>query len=415
MEYVLKNGLVYANGLVKKDILVSNGLIKQIGDNLNALKEIDCSGLLIAPSFIEPHAHFREPGFEESETILTGSNAACRGGYTNVFIMPNTKPCLSSKENLDSLQEIIKRDSKIMITPIATITKDEMSEELISFSEVDTVGYSDDGKPVMSSRLMYEALLEAKKNNKVLLCHEEDLDLVNKGIFNDCSFTKEHNYKVNLDISESTMVARDLVLSHKTGGRLHICHMATKESLELVKFYKSRGCKVTCEVTPHHLVLNDTMLDDDPNYKMNPPIRGVIDQEAMIEGLINGDIDMISTDHAPHSIDKKNCSLDKSAFGIVGIETSFALVYTELVKTNKMSLERLLDCMSLNVANAFNIKTNEIVEKNECNLVIIDLEKEFIIDKDSFLSKGRNTPFDGKKCFGKIEKTIYKGEIVYEA
>jgi len=256
-------------------------------------------------------------------------------------------------------------------------------------------------------------MLKAKVLNKPLLCHCEDMELVNKGIFNESKLQKEAGVRVNLDISETTNVARDLVIANKTGVHYHVCHLATKESLDLVKYYKSIGCNVTVEVTPHHIVLNDEMIEISPNYKMNPPIRAKKDQEALIEGIINGDVDMISTDHAPHSALKKDRDIAESAFGIVGSETAFALLYTSLVKTEKISLEKLFDLMSKNVAKAFNLRENSIEIGNVANIAVIDLDNEYTIDKNSFYSKGKNTPFDGWKVYGNIKKTIYKGVIVY--
>lgn len=413
MVYTLKNGYAYLDEIVKTDILIDNGKIALIDDDINEGEIIDCTGLCIAPAFVDPHTHLREPGFTDSETIKTGTLAAAHGGYTNVFLMPNTNPIISTKEDLDNLRAIIARDAVIECTPLLSITKDEKSEELTNFYELDVVGASDDGKPVMSSRLMYEAMLKAK--DKAIICHCEDLDLVNNGVLNDCEFTQNHGYKPNLDISETTMVARDLVIAKKTKAHYHVCHLASKDSLELVKFYKSLGTNVTCEVTPHHLILNDSMLCDDPNYKMNPPIRSRKDQEALILGVLNGDVDMISTDHAPHCVAKKSLGMEKSAFGIVGLETSFSLLYTYLVKEYGLPLTRLLDLMSKNVCKAFKIRSNEIIVGNNANLVVIDLDHKYVIDKNEFLSKGRNTPFDGKEVYGIIKKTIYNGKIVYES
>ena len=415
MLYTLKGGYVYTNKVLKKtNIIIENDKIIEISDQEKG-NIVDITGLYVAPGFIDPHVHMREPGFVESETIKTGSHAAARGGYTKVFLMPNTSPVISSIEAYNNLLEIIKKDSIIECYPLVAITKDELGKELVNFEEFDCVGFSDDGRPVMNSYLMYQAMLKAKALNKPILCHCEDLDLVNKGTFNNSVKQENSSSLPNLDISETTMVARDLVLALKTKAHYHVCHLATKESLDLVKFYKSIGCNVTVEVTPHHIVLNDEMIDITPNYKMNPPIRAKKDQEALIEGIINGDVDMISTDHAPHSFAKKNKPIDQSAFGIVGLETSFALLYTKLVKSNLISVEKLFDLMSYNVASKFNLNNNEIIVGNQASLVVLDLDHEFIIDKSKFLSKSNNTPFDGWKCYGKVVKTICKGAVVYEA
>lgn len=413
MIYTLKGGFVYTeNGIIQTNVIIENDKIKDISNNTEG-DVIDVEGLYLAPAFMDPHVHMREPGFTESETIKTGSMAAARGGYTQVFLMPNTNPVISDKESLKMVKEIIEKDSVIEALPLASITIGEAGKELVNFDELDVVGFSDDGRPVANSLVIYEAMKKAKELNKPLLCHCEDLDLVNKGIFNESKLQEESGVKVNLDISETTNIARDLVLANKTKVHYHVCHLATKESLDLVKFYKSIGCNVTIEVTPHHLVLNDEMIQIAPNFKMNPPIRGKKDQEALIEGIIDGTVDMISTDHAPHSIAKKERAIEESAFGIVGSETAFPLLYTYLVKTGKISLTKLFDLMSKNVAKAFNLRENTIAIGNIANIAVIDLDNEFTIDKNTFYSKGRNTPFDGYKVYGNIMKTIYKGVIVY--
>lgn len=415
MLYTLKGGYVYTNKqIVKTNVIVNDGKIIEISDNVLG-DVIDVTDLYVAPSFIDPHVHMREPGFCESETIKTGSLAAARGGYTKVFLMPNTNPVISSIEAYQNLLEIIKRDSIIECFPLVSITKDEAGVELVDFEKFDCVGFSDDGKPVSNSYLVYQAMLKLKSLNKPMLCHCEDLDLVHKGTFNNSAKQENSLALPNLDISETTNVARDLVIAAKTGCQYHVCHLATKESLDLIKFYKSIGCNCTCEATPHHIVLNDEMIEITPEFKMNPPIRGKKDQEALIKGIINGDVDMISTDHAPHSIEKKNKEINSSAYGIVGLETSFPLLYTKLVKSGLINVEKLFDLMSFNVANTFNLENHEICVGNHLSAVVLDLDCEFTIDKNSFASKSNNTPFDGWKCYGKVIKTICKGEIVYEA
>ena len=415
MLYTLKGGYVYTNKQIEKtNVIVQDKKIIEISDNVLG-EVIDVTNLYIAPSFIDPHVHMREPGFCESETIKTGSLAAARGGYTKVFLMPNTKPVISSIDAYHNLLEIIKRDSCIECFPLVAITKDELGVELVNFDEFDCVGFSDDGKPVSNSYLMYQAMLKLKELNKPVLCHCEDLDLVHKGTFNNSEKQAVSDALPNLDISETTNVARDLVIANKTGCHYHVCHLATKESLDLIKFYKSIGCNCTCEVTPHHVVLNDEMIEITPEFKMNPPIRGIKDQNALIEGIVNGDVDMISTDHAPHSYEKKNKEINAAAYGIVGLETSFPLLYTKLVKSGLINVEKLFDLMSYNVANAFNLDNHEIYVGNYLSAVVVDLDKEFAINKNNFLSKSNNTPFDGWKCYGKVIKTICKGEIVYEA
>ena len=415
MLYTLKGGYVYTEKEIKKiNVIIEDNKIVELSDSVRG-NVIDVTGLYVAPSFIDPHVHMREPGFTDSETIKTGSNAAAKGGYTKVFLMPNTNPVISSVEAYKNLLEIIKKDSVIECLPLVAITKDELGVELVNFDEFDCVGFSDDGKPVSNSYLMYKAMLKCKELNKPVLCHCEDLDLVHKGTFNNSAKQENSLALPNLDISETTNVARDLVIANKTRCHYHVCHLATKESLDLVKFYKSIGCNVTCEVTPHHVVLNDEMIEITPNYKMNPPIRAVKDQNAVIEGIIDGSVDMISTDHAPHSKEKKEKEINSSAFGIVGLETSFGLLYTKLVKSGLIKLERLLDLMSYNVAKHFNLDNHEIIVGNNASIVVLDLNNEYKIDKTKFASKSNNTPFDGWSCYGKVIKTICKGEIIYEA
>lgn len=415
MLYTLKGGYVYTEKELKQiNIIVEDNKIVEISDNVMG-NVIDVTGLYVAPSFIDPHVHMREPGFTDSETIKTGSHAAARGGYTKVFLMPNTNPVISSIEAYNDLLEIIKKDAIIDCLPLVAITKDEQGKELVDFEKFDCVGFSDDGKPVSNSYLMYQAMLKLKALNKPVLCHCEDLDLVHKGTFNNSVKQSNSDALPNLDISETTNVARDLVIAAKTMCHYHVCHLATKESLDLVKFYKTIGCNVTCEVTPHHVVLNDEMIEITPDFKMNPPIRAVKDQNAVIQGIIDGTVDMISTDHAPHSFEKKNKEINSAAYGIVGLETSFPLLYTKLVKSGMIKLEKLLDLMSHNVAEKFNLDNHEIKVGNYASIVILDLDNEFAIDKTQFASKSNNTPFNGWRCYGKVIKTIHKGEIVYEA
>lgn len=418
MIFTLKNARIYMNNkFTQKDILVSDGRISEIDTDIEEGRIIDCKNKLVAPAFIDPHVHGRQPGYEYKETIATVTRAAARGGYTKIFLMPNLKPVPSNLENLNLIFNIIKKDALIDCYQLASITKNQSGKDGLSDIEKlapYVVGFSDDGKGVVDSATMYEAMLKAKEYKRAILAHAEDESLLYGGVIHKGKISEEQNIPGILSASETVQVARDLVLAEATKVHYHLCHVSAKETLSLVKYFKDRGVNVTVEATPHHILLNEEDLKDDGIYKVNPPLRSKEDQEAIIKALQNGVIDMIATDHAPHSEEEKNKGLLNSSFGMVGIETSFGLLYTYLVKQKKISLEKLLDMMSLNVSKAFGIESNQIKVGNSANLVVIDLEKEFIIDKNKFVSKGKNTPFNGYRCFGQIIMTISKGEIIYE-
>ena len=412
----LKNGYcLIGDELVKKDILIDNDSIVKIDNNINEGKIIDCTNLTILPSFIDCHVHFREPGFEYKSTIKEGAMVAAKGGYTDVFMMPNLKPSpsdLKSVELLDSL----RRDAIINCHILGTITKDEKSEMLSDMDDIKTYvkGFSDDGKGVKTSDLMYKAMLNAKAINRPIIAHCEDESLLYNGVVREGIWNKDHYIPGIIDISETAQLARDLVLAEKTGCQYHLCHISSRYSLELIKWYKTR-CRVSCEVTPHHLILNETNLKDDGAFKMNPPLASIEDQNALIEGLKDGSIDIISTDHAPHSNEEKQNGLLKSPFGIVGLETSFPLIYTNFVKNGIISMKRLVDLMSLNESKLFHLDSHEIIIGNKANLTIIDLNKEFVIDENFITSKSKSSPFIGMKVNGLVKYTICNGGIVYEA
>ncbi|MCR5462571.1 MAG: dihydroorotase [bacterium] len=412
----LKNGNVLINdNLIKKDILIDNEKIVKIDNNINEGKIIDCTNLTILPSFIDCHVHFREPGFEYKATILDEAKVAAKAGYTDVFMMPNLKPSPSNLKSVELL-DYLRKDAVINCHILGTITKDEKSEELSDMDDINKYvkGYSDDGKGVKTADLMYKAMINAKRLNKPIIAHSEDESLLYGGVVREGIWNKDHYIPGIIDVSETVQLARDLVLAEKTNCQYHLCHISSRYSLELIKWYKNR-CKVSCEVTPHHLLLNEMDLKDEGAYKMNPPLASVEDQNALIEGIKDGSIDIISTDHAPHSNEEKSNGLLKSPFGIVGLETAFPLLYTRFVKTNEITLKRLVDLMSLNESKLFRLDSHEIVEGNNANLVIIDLNKEFIIDEDFITSKSKSSPFIGMKVNGLVKYTILNGGIVYEA
>ncbi len=418
MTYTLKNGLVYYHKSLKQlDIVIKGNKIYKIGNNLQIGKIIDCTSLVVAPSFIDPHVHLREPGYSYKETILSGTNAALRGGYTKIFLMPNVNPPINCLNNLLTLQNIIKKDSKIDCYILGSITKGRKGDGSLSNMEEMApyvVGYSDDGCGVQKASLMYEACLKAKELNKAILAHVEENSLLYDGYIYQGEYAKKHNHKGILPIVETSQLARDLTIANYTQTHYHMCHVSCKDSIDLIRFYKYLGLNVTVEVTPHHLLLTEEDLKEDGCYKMNPPLGSKYDQQALINALVDGTIDCIATDHAPHSFDEKNKGLEKSSFGIVGLETSFPLLYTNFVMNNIISLEKLLDLMSENVSNIFMIPSNKIEEGNECNIVLLDLNHEYEICSEKFASKGKSTPFDHINVYGRVVKTIYKGDIIYE-
>lgn len=413
----LKNGYALINdSLEKVDILIDNEKIIKIGKDINSGKIIDCTNLTILPSFIDCHVHFREPGFEYKSDILEGSRCACKGGYTEVFMMPNLKPSPSTKESVELLNNLTKK-SVIKSHILGTITKDELSNELSDMKNINeyVLGFSDDGKGVKTSDMMYQAMLIAKSLNKPIIAHCEDETLLYGGKVRENIWNKENNIKGILPFSETIQLARDLVLVEQTNVKYHMCHISSKQSLDLITYYKSKGLNVSVEVTPHQLILNETNLKNEGRFKMNPPLSSESDQFELIKGIIDGRIDMISTDHAPHSNEEKSKDLNDAPFGIVGLETAFPLIYTHFVKTNKISLKKMCDLMSFNESKIFNLNSHEIKENNLCNIVIVDLNSKYKIKGKDFISKCKLTPFEDMEVYGKVKYTIYNGGIVYEA
>lgn len=414
----LKNGVVYLNKEFKKiDVLINNKKIIKIGDNINEGLIIDCSNKLISPSFIDPHVHLREPGYEYKETIKMGCNAAVKGGYTTLFLMPNLNPVVSNIDILNNVNDIIKKDSLIQMIQLCSITKEGRGlDNLVNFDSLAnyTIGFSDDGNGIIYSKTMYEAMLNCQRLDKFIISHCEDKSLLYDGYIREGNYSKNNNHKGILDIVETLELGRNLILANKTKVKFHMCHISVKDSVNLIRYYKSIGCDVSCEVTPHHLLLTEDNLKEDGNYKMNPPLGSNLDRLELIKGLKDNTIDFIATDHAPHSMEEKNKGLKDSLFGIVGLETSFPLLYTNLVLKNIISLDKLIDLMSLNISKRFKLESHEIKENNYANICIIDLNDEYLIDNNNFYSKGKNTPFNNWKVKGRIIKTIYKGDVVYD-
>ena len=364
--------------------------------------------IVIFPGFCDVHVHFREPGFCYKETIKTGSAAAAHGGYTTVCTMPNLNPVPDSAEHLAPQLAAIKADAGISVVPYGAITVGQKGETLADFEAMaaDVVAFSDDGRGVQSETMMREAMMRAKALGKLIVAHCEDNALLRGGYIHDGAYAKAHGHKGICSESEWGPIKRDLALAKETGCGYHVCHISCKESVALIREAKKNGVNVTCETAPHYLLLDENDLQEDGRFKMNPPLRSKEDKEALLEGLLDGTIDMIATDHAPHSAEEKARGLANSAFGIVGLETAFSLLYTGLVKTGVLTLEKLLDLLCVNPRKRFNLPFN--------GYTVWDLSAKETVNPDKFLSMGRATPFAGETVFGKCLKTVCDGKTVYE-
>ena len=363
------------------------------------------------PGFCDVHVHLREPGFSYKETIRTGTQAAARGGYTAVCTMPNLNPVPDSLEHLAIQEQIIEADAVIHVYPYAAITVKEMGEELVPMEELAerVIAFSDDGRGIQSKDMMRAAMERAKALNKLIVAHCEDNSLLHNGYIHDGWYAREHGHRGICSESEWGQIARDLELAKETGCGYHVCHISSKESVEVIRKAKAEGVDVTCETAPHYLLLTEDDLQEEGRFKMNPPLRSKADRDALIEGIQDGTIDVIATDHAPHSAEEKAQGLEKSAFGIVGIETAFPLLYTNLVKKGIITMERLLELIVYAPRKRFGIPLSE------SDYSVWDLETETVIDSAEFLSKGKATPFDGWKIYGTCLKTVVNGNVVYEA
>ncbi|MGB4589600.1 MAG: dihydroorotase [Clostridiaceae bacterium] len=417
---IIKNAkrILTGNTLEDCEILIDGEKILEVSAAVNSLPGdiiLDAKGMLITPGFIDVHVHLREPGFEYKETIRTGTRAGALGGYTTLFAMPNTKPNPDNRETLEMLQMKSKEDGLIRCEFYSTITKGEKGAELVDFGsqkEAGAIGFSDDGKGVQDAGQMYKAMLAVKEVDGFIAAHCEDESMLFGGYVHEGEYSKANGHQGINSLSEDLQIIRDAAISEATGCKYHICHMSTKRGVRALKRAKEDGIRISGEVTPHHLLLNEWDLTEDGNYKMNPPLRGKEDQEALIKGLNEVTIDIIATDHAPHSLEEKEKGLKGSAFGIVGLETSFPLLYTELVLKEKMTLERLVEAMTSGVMKLFNLQYGALESGKMADITLIDLNKEWSIDKEKFESKGKNTPFDGYKVKGKVDTVIFGGKIV---
>lgn len=365
---------------------------------------------IIVPGLCDVHVHFREPGFSYKETIASGSAAAAHGGYTAVCTMPNLDPVPDSAEHLQVQLDAIKRGAAIKVLPYGAITVGEKGEKLADMEAMSdkVCAFSDDGKGVQNDEMMREAMTAAKRLGKIIAAHCEDNSLLFGGYIHDGEYARMHGHRGISSASEYKQIERDLRLAEETGCAYHVCHISTKESVELIRQAKARGVNVTCETAPHYLVLCDEDMQEDGRFKMNPPLRSREDKKALIEGIKDGTIDMIATDHAPHSAEEKGRGLEKSLMGVVGLETAFPVLYTELVKKNIITLERLVELMSFKPKERFGIDTNN-------DFAVFDISEAYKIDPEDFLSMGRATPFAGREVFGRCLLTVHGGKAVYKA
>ncbi|MCQ6274028.1 dihydroorotase [Bacillus sp. V3B] len=421
MSMLIKNGQLLTNGeLSKVDLFIEDGKIKEIGElkSFQAEEIIDAAGLVITPGFIDLHVHLREPGGEKKETIETGSLAAAKGGFTTIAAMPNTRPVPDSKEQLQWLNERIEETAAVKVLPYASITVREAGKELTDFATLKEAGafaLTDDGVGIQSADMMLTAMKEAAKAGLAIVAHCEENTLINKGSVHEGAFSREHNINGIPSVCESVHIARDVLLAEAANCHYHVCHISTKESVRTVRDAKRAGIHVTAEVTPHHLLLSEEDIPGlDSNYKMNPPLRGSDDQDALIEGLLDGTIDFIATDHAPHTSEEKAEGMVLAPFGIVGLETAFPLLYTHFVEKGLLTLQQLVDYLTVKPAEAFDLKTGSLKVGAAADIVLLNLDYEEEINPESFLSKGRNTPFSGWKCKGWPEVTIVEGKIAWE-
>ncbi|CAM4221076.1 dihydroorotase [Lacicoccus alkaliphilus] len=418
---LLKNGVVlHDNELIEQDLLIEGGKIKAMGTDLDGedREVIDLGGKLITPGLVDVHVHLREPGFEHKETIETGTLAAARGGFTSISPMPNTNPITDTVERLEHVNSIIDTDAHTKVLPYASITEGLKGEKLADFEGLKESGafaFTDDGVGVQSADMMFRAMVEAAKLDMPIVAHTEENTLIRGGAVHDGITSGVLGIPGIPSVTESVQIARDILLAEAAGCHYHVCHVSTKESVRIIRDAKRAGINVTAEVTPHHLILDETdITSKDPNFKMNPPLRGAADKAALIEGLLDGTIDFIATDHAPHQEDEKAVGIETAPFGIVGIENAFQLCYTKLVLTGVMTLQELVDRLTVKPSRVFDLDMGVLLPGRDADITVIDLEEKYTLDKTAFLSKSKNTPFDGVELSSDIYLTIVNGEIKYQ-
>lgn len=422
MTLLIKNGTVIdpaSKTEAESDILIENGKIVKINKTITekADKTVDAKGCFVMPGFIDLHVHLRDPGFEEKETVVTGAKAAARGGFTTILAMPNTKPVVDNADVVNYVHHKAKNLAPVHVLQIGAITKGQEGRELADIRKMAKAGIpaiSEDGKSVMDAGLYYQAMQIAKEEGIPVFAHCEDKSLAGSGVMNEGERSKELHLPGIINAAEDVIAARDIVLAQSAGARLHLCHCSTRQSVAMAERAKAEGVKVTAEACPHHFILSDEdVLEDDANFKMNPPLRSKEDVEAIREGLKNDVIDVIATDHAPHTAVEKGMSMTKAPFGIVGLETAASLVYTELVLKKYLTPMQMTEKMSYNPAQIIGSKKGVIEEGAQADLVIFDPDKTYVIDTADFAGKAKNTPFQGRKVTGQVAATVVAGEIVY--
>lgn len=407
------------NGLIERaDVAIADGKIKLIAANIEPSandKIYDCEGLTVMSGFVDLHVHLREPGFSSKETIATGTVAAAHGGFTTVCSMPNLAPAPDSVENLQQQLDIIERDAVIKVLPYATITRKRAGDELVDFAALKpyVAGFSDDGTGVQGEEVMRQAMVQAAATDTIIAAHCEVDELLRGGYIHDGEYAAKNGHRGICSESEWKQVERDIELAAEAGCRYHVCHISTKETVELIRQAKARGVKITCETGPHYLTMCDMDIKEEGRFKMNPPIRSAADRDALVAGLVDGTIDVVATDHAPHTAEEKSRGLERSAMGVVGLETSFPVIYTKLVKTGVISLEKAVEVMAEAPRKIFGIGGG-LAEGEPADITVFDLEKEFTVDPSTFLTKGRSTPFEGWQLQGECRLTLVDGQVAYE-
>ena len=418
MAYLLKNGQVFTGGQFQKaDLLLHDGRIAAVGETVSSAGavSIDLGGAAVFPGLVDVHVHLREPGFSYKETIAAGTLAGARGGYAHLGAMPNLNPVPDTMEHLQVELDAIARDAKVHVHPYGAITAGERGEELADLTAMApcVLGFSDDGRGVQDEKLMERAMCMARDLGKPIVAHCEDNALLHGGYIHDGEYARRHGHRGICSESEWGPIARDLRLAKKTGCKYHVCHVSARESVDLIRRAKAEGVDVTCETGPHYLTMTDMDLQEDGRFKMNPPIRSQADREALLEGILDGTVDMVITDHAPHSAQEKSRGLEKSAMGVVGLECAFAVLYAKLVKPDILTLPKLLDLMHGAPARRFGVGT-PIAVGQPADLTVFDLEKRWTVDPEQFLSLGRSTPFAGWEVQGACKMTFIGGNIVWQ-
>ena len=410
MKALFRGALVYDNGIMKKQDVVFDGVSLSAfdGDVTPFSSSAIFDNIAVFPGFCDVHVHFREPGFSYKETMESGSSAAAHGGYTAVLTMPNLKPSPDSIEGVEEQLAAIRRGASIAVIPYGTITKGSQGCELSDMEAIAPMvaAFSDDGRGVQSEEMMLAAMHKAKSLGKMIVAHCEDNSLLRGGYIHDGEYARAHGHRGICSESEWGPIARDVELLKRSGAAYHVCHVSTKESVEIIRQAKAAGVNITCETAPHYLTLDDSRLEEDGRFKMNPPIRAVDDRDALISGILDGTVDMIATDHAPHSHEEKSRGLEGSMMGVVGLETAFPVIYTELVKPGIITLEQAVELLSTRPRERFGIDS-------DVGFTVFDLGCEYTVDPEKFLSKGRSTPYKGARVFGKCLATVYSGRAVY--